>query len=132
MRPLRILFLGCKLSGQSELAKPATSKAFDQTGLDQQPIEPPRLGTAGAPVEQAVTTLQDILLFGKGRIKRYTRRLLHQQRQVGCIERVKRRGKIDGLEIYGVDRIVAGVVARIEGFKLPRDSGSLSVGSIMR
>ena len=121
MFPLPHYFLAGKLSGRWRLAKPATSKPFDQSRIDQQTVETARLRTPGASIEQPVTAFQDIFLFGKGRIKRHTCRLLHQQRQVRCIERLECRRQIDRPEIYGVDCVVARVVARIKGFQLSRN-----------
>jgi hypothetical protein len=52
-------------------------QSSNQTGLDQQPIEPPRLSAARTAVEQTVAAFQDLLLLGKGRTKRHSCRLLY-------------------------------------------------------
>jgi hypothetical protein len=40
--------------------------ALNQSGVDEQPVESPRLGAAGAGVEQAIAALKDLLLLGEG------------------------------------------------------------------
>ena len=70
---------------------PRMSKALDQAGVDQQPVEAARLGAAGAAIEQAAAALEDALLLGKGRVERQARRLQHDERQIGRVERVERR-----------------------------------------
>jgi len=73
------------------------------------------LAAAGTGVEHAVAALQDFLLLGERGIERQARGLLHHQRQVGRIQGIERRGQLDRLEIDGVDRVIGGEVARIEG-----------------
>src|SRR5262245_35501437 len=102
--------------------KARLSKSLDQPRIDQQPIEPARLGSAGAAVEQSVTASQNTLLFGERRIKWHTRRFLHEQGQIRCIEGLERRRQIDRPIVHRVDRVVARVVAWIEGFEQPRNS----------
>src|SRR6476620_3110098 len=101
--------------------KARLSEPLDQPRIDQQTIEPSRFGSAGASVEQPLTTPQHVLLFGKRRIQRHTRRLLHQQWQIRCIEGLERRRYIDRSIVYRVDSVVARVVARIEGPEQTRD-----------
>src|SRR5215472_8340501 len=98
-------------------------KALDQTRLDEQAIEPSRLGAAGTPIKETVAAIQNLLLLGKGRVKRHACRLLHQQGQVRCIKRRKRRRQIDRFEVHGIDRVVTRVITRIEGLQLARKRG---------
>src|SRR3954453_16699503 len=58
----------------------------DQPDLDQHAIEASRFGPFLAPIEQAVATLQDLLLFLERRIERNARRLQQKQRQIGSVE----------------------------------------------
>ena len=83
-------------------------QSLDQSGIDQQSIETPRLRPAGTTIEQPAAALKDILLFQEGRIERQPGRFQHNEREIGRIERIERRGDIDGREIHGVDRIVGG------------------------
>src|SRR5262249_57332710 len=63
--------------------KPAVVElSFDQSGVDQQSVESPRLGAAGATVEQAPAPLENLLLLGEGRIERQPRRLEDDQPKV--------------------------------------------------
>src|SRR5262245_12062537 len=123
MHPLPLLYLGLQTIRPARACKARLSKAFDQARVDQQPIKPSRLRAAGASVKQTVAAFQNILLLGKRRIERHTRSLLHQQRQIGRVERLQCRRHIDWLKIYSVDRVVTRVVARIEGLQMPRDRG---------
>src|SRR4051812_3779993 len=41
------------------------SKSFDQAGIDQQPVEAPRLRAAGAGVKKALAALENSLLLGE-------------------------------------------------------------------
>src|SRR5215472_12788386 len=82
MRPLPLLFLARQTIRPAEGCKAATSKAFDQSSVYQQSIEPPCFGAAGASVEQAVATFQNILLLGKRRVEWHAGGLLHQKRQI--------------------------------------------------
>ena len=40
-------------------------KSLDQTGVDQQPVEAPRLSTVGAAIEQPAAAFENLLLLGK-------------------------------------------------------------------
>ena len=40
-------------------------KPFDETGIDQQPVEAAGLGTRPTAIEQAVTAVEDLLLLGE-------------------------------------------------------------------
>src|SRR5476649_1371615 len=72
---------------------------LDQPGFDQQPVETPRLRAAGAAIKQPMAALQDLLLFGEGRLKRQSGGLLDDQRQVWRLQRVERRRNVDRFEI---------------------------------
>src|SRR6185369_12359506 len=63
--------------------------------------------------EQAAAALQDLLLLLERRIEWNACRLQQQQRQIGSIERVERRGKIRRSEVDGVDRVIGREIARI-------------------
>src|SRR5712691_7735915 len=63
---------------------------FDQTGVDQQPVEAPRLGAAGTGVEGAVATFENPFLLGIGGIEREAGSLLHDEGQIRRLERVER------------------------------------------
>src|SRR5262245_14415458 len=77
MNPLPLYFWAQPIR-PARACKVCASKALDQAGLNQQAIEPSRLGTIGATVEQAVAAFQDVLLFGKRWIERHPCSLLHQ------------------------------------------------------
>src|SRR5882672_3220179 len=71
--------------------KLAGHHSLDQPGVDQQPVEAPDFGAAGALEKQSVTALKNLLLFREGRIERQTGRLLHDNRKIGRLEAVQRR-----------------------------------------
>ena len=50
-----------------DVRRASWSKPLDQAGVDQQPVEAPRLRAVGAAIEQAVAALQDALLLGERR-----------------------------------------------------------------
>src|SRR5713226_6472940 len=89
------------------------SKALDQTGVDQQPVETARLGTAGAEIEQAAAAAEDLLLLGEGGAEWNARALEHHQRQVRRIEHVERGGQVARLEVQPLGRIIGGEIARV-------------------
>src|SRR5262249_9574815 len=97
------------------------SKALDEAGVDQQPIEAPRLSAAGAGVKQPLAALENFLLLGERGIERQAGRLLHDERKIGSLDRVERGGQIDRFEIDRVDRVVGGEIARIVGHQPPVD-----------
>ena len=74
-------------------------QALDQAGIDQQTIEAPSLGPAGARIECATAALEDLLLLGEGGVERHPGGLQHDQREVCCIERIESRGHIYRHEI---------------------------------
>src|SRR6185369_10706360 len=78
---------------------PAASKPFDQAGIDQQPIKTPRFRPACTGVEQPLATFENLLLLGKRWIERQPGRLLDDQRKIGSLERVERRGETCGFEV---------------------------------
>src|SRR2546423_9624009 len=83
--------------------KLAGHHSLDQPGVDQQPVEAPDFGAAGALEKQSVTALENLLLFREGRIERQTRGLLHDDRKIGRLEAVQRRRdalrrKVDAVE----------------------------------
>src|SRR5262249_28393588 len=68
------------------------SKSFDQAGVDQQPIETPCLRAAGAGVKKPLAALENSFLLGERGIERQAGRLLHDERKIGPLDRVERRG----------------------------------------
>src|SRR5262249_44843525 len=98
-------------------------KPLDQAGVDQQSIEAPRLRAAGAGIKKPLAALENFLLLGERGIERQAGRLLHDQRQIGALDRVERGGEIDGFEIDRVDRVVGGEIARIISHQPPVDPG---------
>src|SRR5689334_15080229 len=85
--PFFVFFEG-NLSGQKRVAKPL--ETLDQPRFDKEPVEPARFLAGGATIERAVTALEDLLLLGKGWIEWDTRGFLHEQRQIGRVERIQR------------------------------------------
>src|SRR6185295_6826902 len=83
--------------------KLAGHHSLDQPGVDQQPVEAPDFGAAGALEKQSVTALENLLLFREGRIERQTSGLLHDDRKIGRLEPVQRRRDILRREIDTVD-----------------------------
>src|SRR5712671_3206778 len=71
--------------------KLAGHHSLDQPGVNQQPVEAPDFGAAGALEKQSVTALKNLLLFREGRIERQAGRLLHDDRKIGRLEPVQRR-----------------------------------------
>src|SRR5712692_2927705 len=61
---------------------------LDQAGVDQEPVEAPRLLAAGAGVEQALAAFEDFLLLGERGVERQTGALLDDQREIGRLDRV--------------------------------------------
>jgi hypothetical protein len=49
---------------------PRSPTTLDQTGVDQQPVEPSGLRAAIASVEQPLAALENLILFGKRGIER--------------------------------------------------------------
>ena len=101
------------INARSLRRAPLRSKTLDQAGIDQQPIETPRFSAAGAEIEQTSAAIEDSLLLHEGRIERHTRAFQYHQGQVGRIERIERRRKIEGLEVQPFERVVRGEIARI-------------------
>src|SRR5580704_5445457 len=93
------------LSAQFPWSK-KVSESLDRTGVDQQPVEAPRLGSAGACIEQPVATLKNPFLLDERRIKRQSSRILRDQWQVGPLDRVERGGDIDRFEVDCIDGVV--------------------------
>src|SRR5258708_27933442 len=116
-RPLQIARHFRQPKGGVERAgsRPACRRlqALDQAGIDEQTIEAPSLGPAGARVKYATAALEDLLLLGERRVERHPRTLERDQREAGCIERIESRYYIGRHEIDGVDRVIGGQVARI-------------------
>src|SRR5947209_3621514 len=63
--------------------KLAGHHSLDQPSVDQQPVEAPDFGAAGALEKQSVAALQNLLLFRKGRVERHAGRLLHDDGKIG-------------------------------------------------
>ena len=75
--------------------KLAGHHSLDQPGVDQQPVEAPRLRAAGAGVKKALAALENSLLLGERGIERQAGRLLHDERQIRSLDRVERlRGRV--------------------------------------
>src|SRR6266705_3202949 len=74
-------------------------KSFDQAGVDQQPIEAPRLSAAGAGVKKPLAALENFLLLGERGIERQAGRLLHDERKIGSLDLVEPRLEHEGGEI---------------------------------
>ena len=91
------------------------SKPLDHAGVDQQPVEPPRLGAVSAEIEQPVAALEDPLLFGERSIERYTGSLQENKRQERGIEAADRRRQIGRTEVERIDGIIGGEISRIGG-----------------
>src|SRR4051794_30501882 len=89
------------------------SKPLDQAGIDQKTIEPARLPSPRTIEEQSLAAIENASLFCKRRIERKTGGPLHDQRQIGRIEQVKRGTEIDRLEVQPVDGVIGREVARI-------------------
>src|SRR4051794_11267031 len=89
------------------------SEAFDQPGVDQEPVEATRFRSARTGVEEPFAALEDLLLFGEGRIERQSGSFLDHQRQIGSLDRLERRGEIDRFEVDRVDRVVGREIARV-------------------
>src|SRR3954454_5343570 len=86
--------------------KLAGHHSLDQPGVDQQPVEAPDFGAAGALEKQSVTTLENLLLLGEGRIERQTRSLLHHDGKIGRLEPVQRRRDVLRREVDTVERVI--------------------------
>src|SRR5262245_17039363 len=84
------------------------SKPLDEAGVDQQPVEAPRLRAAGTGVEQPLAALENALLLGEGGIERQASRLLDDERKIRPLDRVERGGEVDGPEVDGVDGVKIG------------------------
>src|SRR6266568_706680 len=93
--------------------KLAGHHSLDQPGVDQQPVEAPDFGAAGALEKQSVTALENLLLFREGRIERQPGRLLHDDRKIGRLEAVQRRRDVLWREVDTVERVVGREVARV-------------------
>src|SRR5262249_11276553 len=101
--------------GQKRRHRIAGLEILDQAGVDEEAIEAPRLRAAGASVEQALAAFEYLLLLGERGIERESSGLLQNQGQVWRLDRLKRRGKIDAVEIDGVDRVVGREIGRVIG-----------------
>jgi hypothetical protein len=84
----------------------AALQVRDEAGVDEHAVEMARLGAAGAGVEQAFATCEDLLLFEERGIERQARRFLHDERQIGAFDCIKRGGQIGRREIDRVDRVI--------------------------
>src|SRR5262245_28595649 len=102
---------------------PRGLKMLDQAGVNQEPVEAPRLLAPGAGEELAVAAYQDALLLGKGRIERQARGLQNEERKIWTFKRIQRRGEIERFEIDGVDCVVGGEISRILRDDPLRDTG---------
>src|SRR5262245_11447947 len=113
---------GYARTGGCERGGARLSKPLDQAGVDQQPVEAPRLRAAGTGEEQPLAALEDACLLREGGIERQAGRLLHHERKIGPLERVERGGEVDGPEVDGVDGVVGGEIAWIVGHQAPVDA----------
>src|SRR5262245_64246546 len=89
------------------------SESLDQSGIDQQPIEASGLRAAGAEIEQAPTTAEDLLLLDEGGIERHSRGFQDRKRKIRRVERLERGGQIDRLKIQALNRVIGGEVTGI-------------------
>src|SRR6266511_4750770 len=94
---------------------------LDQAGVDQQPIEAPRLRSAATGIEQSLAALENPLLLGKRGIERQAGGLLHDQRKIGSVDGLERGRRIDRFEVDRVDRVIGGEVARVARHQTPVD-----------
>src|SRR3979409_568060 len=99
------------------------SKPFDQTSIDQEPIEATRFRPARAGVEQSLAAIENEFLLGKRRIKRQPGCLLNDKWQIGSLDRVERRGEIDGFEVDCVNRVVGREITRVVNHEVLVDGG---------
>src|SRR5262245_36373545 len=78
--------LACEFMHEQSAARESRGggglQPLDQAGVDQEPIEAPRLGAVGAGVEQSLAALEDLLLLREGGIERQAGRFLDDQRQI--------------------------------------------------
>ena len=95
-------------------------KSVDHSGVDQQAIEPARLGAVGAAVEQAVAAPEYLFLLEEGCVERKARRLLHDQRQVRRIERIQRGAEVGGHAARAQQRTMP-VVGFLNGGSAPQN-----------
>src|SRR5262249_47043291 len=98
-------------------------KPFDQAGIDQEPIEASRFGTARAGVEKSLAAFENFLLLGERGIERKTCGLQYNQWKIGTFDHVERRGQIVRFEIGRIDRVVGGEISRIVCHQTLRDRG---------
>src|SRR5690242_8105947 len=103
-------------------------EALDESGLDQQSIEPAGFRAVLAGVEYALATEHDVLLFLERGIERYAGGFLDYQWQIGRVDRVHDGRALDRFEIDGVDSIIGGEVARVVGVELARHPRFIQAG----
>ena len=96
--------------------KPLISPASISSRLKRRASAPP-----AQRIEQAAAALHDRLLLGEGGIERQPGCLLHDDGQIGGIERVTRGRYVGRFEVDRVDRVVGGEIAAIVQHDPPRD-----------
>src|SRR6202030_3854214 len=104
------------------------SEIFYQAGIDQHAVELARLRAVIAAVEQSVAAHEDLLLRCERRIERQARGLLHDERQIGALQGIERRGNVDRFEVDGVDRVIGGEIALIPRHQAALDGGVIEAG----
>src|SRR5262249_26090831 len=86
------------------------------TPCNTRPPPPP-----GGVVKKPLAALENSFLLGERGIERQAGRLLHDERKIGPLDRVERRGQIGGVEIYRVGCVIGGVITRGVGHSPPVD-----------
>src|SRR5438105_3200082 len=98
---------------QLELARASRSEPLDQPGVNQKPVEAPRLRALVAAVEHALAAEHDAFLLGKGRVERYAGGVLDRDRKIGSVQSLQRRRHVLWTKVDAVDRVVGREVARV-------------------